>query len=149
MRITLVKPKDNDSYINSIYKLDKEFYDSSVTKDQVKDKIKTKDLLVGINENNDIIGYSEYEYNDKTNTISINWIVAKKDHGTPLLSELEKKWLNDGVKNIMLKVSIDPNENKNTVMRRLNFYIKFNYRVKDIEFREKYGPLLSMYKRLF
>jgi len=47
---------------------------------------------------------------------------------------------------IILKVSIDPNEKKDTVMRRFNFYIKNNYRIYDIEFRKKYGPQLSMYK---
>ena len=47
---------------------------------------------------------------------------------------------------IILKVSIDPNESKESVIRRINFYIKNNYRVFDIEFRKKYGPIFSMFK---
>ncbi len=149
MKITLVKPIESDRFINNIYELDKKYLDSDITKDQVKDKIKSKNILVGVDKDDNMIGYSEYEYDDKSNTIKIDWIVAKEGYGTQLLSKLETKWLNDGVNNIILKVSIDPTEDKNIVMRRLNFYIKFNYRVKDIEFREKYGPLLTMHKTLF
>lgn len=33
-------------------------------------------------------------------------------------------------------------------MKRLNFYISLKYKVYDIKFREKYGPLLFMQKKL-
>ena len=49
---------------------------------------------------------------------------------------------------ILLNVSIDPNENKNTVMKRLNFYIGLQYKVYDIKFRKKNGPLLLMKKNI-
>ena len=50
---------------------------------------------------------------------------------------------------ILLNVSIDPNENKNTVMKRLNFYIGLQYKVYDIKFRKKNGPLLLMKKNIW
>ena len=61
------------------------------------------------------------------------------------VKELEKK-LSQKYDLILLNVSIDPNELESTVIRRINFYIKNNYRVYDIVYRKKYGPLLKMKK---
>ena len=52
----------------------------------------------------------------------------------------------DNIKEILLNVSIDPTENKNNVMRRLNFYIGLQYKVYDIKFRIKFGPLFLCIK---
>ena len=62
--------------------------------------------------------------------------------------QMEKLFKKKAITAIFLNVSIDPNENKNTVMKRLNFYIGLQYKVYDIKFRKKYGPLLSMKKNI-
>ena len=93
---------------------------------------------------NKIIGYTILIPLKKN--IKIDWIYAKKGFGTIFLKRLEKILFKKYDK-IILNVSIDPNEKKDTVLRRINFYIKNKYRVNDIKFRKKYGPLLLMYKK--
>lgn len=98
---------------------------------------------VYVDNNFKIFGYCILQ-EDKTN-IKIDWIYAKKGYGTDFLQRVERALFKKYSK-IILKVSIDPNEKDELVIRRINFYIKNNYRVFDIKYRKKYGPLLSMYK---
>lgn len=95
--------------------------------------------------NNKLVGYSFYKI--KGDTIILDWIWAKPGHGTPFLKKMESIWKNK-YKTILLNLSIDPTESKRKVIRRINFYIKNNYRVKNIKYRQKFGPLLKMYKNL-
>jgi len=122
-------------------------YDLNKLKNLVKSHLgSTNSLTSGyvlLDDKSKILGYVILK--PENNDIKIDWIYAKKGHGTEFLKRLEKILLKKYPK-IILKVSIDPTENKNTVMRRLNFYIKNNYRVYDIKFRKKYGPLLSLHK---
>lgn len=92
--------------------------------------------------NNKLVGYCLYRKSGKI--IYLDWIWSK-GHGTYFLKKLEKIWRKH---EIILKVSIDPNERKSIVMRRLNFYIKNKFRVSDIKFRDEIGPLLTMFKRV-
>jgi hypothetical protein len=62
------------------------------------------------------------------------------------MNKLEKKFKKENYKKILLNLSIDPTENINNVMKRINFYISLQYKVYDIKFRKKYGPLLYMQK---
>jgi len=98
---------------------------------------------VYVDKNLKIFGYCILQ-EDNIN-IKIDWIYAEKGHGTDFLQRVERALFKKYPK-IILNVSIDPNEIKESVMRRINFYIKNNYRVFDIKYRKKYGPLLSMYK---
>lgn len=84
----------------------------------------------------------------KGNQIHIDWIWAKHGHGTDFLKRLETA-LFKKYKKIILKVSIDPTEKKDTVKRRINFYIKNNYRVEDVKYKKDLGPLLTMYKKKY
>ena len=99
---------------------------------------------VFINEKN-ILGYCIL-LEEKDNQIKIDWIYAKKGYGTDFLKRIERTLL-PKYSQINLNVSIDPNEDQEVVKRRINFYIKNNYRVCDIKFRKKYGPLLQMFKK--
>lgn len=76
----------------------------------------------------------------------IDWIHAKPGYGTELLKRVERILFKKYSK-IILKLSIDPTELKSTVLRRINFYIKNKYRVSDIKFRKKYGPIMTMFKK--
>lgn len=94
-----------------------------------------------------------YVYFDKTTLVGyahltknkIDWIYAKTGHGTAFLKLIEKE-LFKTYKKIILAVSIDPTEKKDTVIRRINFYIKNNYRVYNIKYRKTHGPLFYMIK---
>jgi hypothetical protein len=77
----------------------------------------------------------------------IDWIWAQAGHGTPFLRRIERLLSRD-YDSIVMSVSIDPTESKSTVLRRLNFYIKNDYRVVDVKYRATHGPLLSMKKVL-
>ena len=94
---------------------------------------------------NELVGYIIYIITE--NTVNISWIYAP-NYGKLAMIQMEKLFKKKAITAILLNVSIDPNENKNTVMKRLNFYIGLQYKVYDIKFRKKYGPLLSMKKNI-
>lgn len=87
-----------------------------------------------------IIGYV-FLINNK-----IDWIYSKKGYGTDFLKKIEKAIFKKYNK-IVFNVSIEPNEKKETVLRRINFYIKNGYCVGNVKFRKKYGTLFIMFKK--
>ena len=99
---------------------------------------------VYVDKNCKIFGYCILQKDDIN--IKIDWIYAKKGHGTDFLQRVERALFKKYSK-IILNVSIDPNERDELVIRRINFYIKNNYRVSNIKYRKKHGPLLHMYKK--
>ena len=106
----------------------------------------TDKYIVKVFYDNDIcIGYIIY-YVD-VNKVTISWIYGPK-YGKQIMKKMETIFKKNNVKEILLNVSIDPTENKNGVMRRLNFYIGLQYKVYDIKFRRKFGPLFFMHKEL-
>ena len=98
------------------------------------------------NKNNKFMGYTCLSVDKKK--LVVDWIYAPKNGIEVMNNVLELAFIFDKeicpIDEIILKVSIDPTEKKDTVMKRINFYIKCNFRVYDIQFRKKYGPLLSM-----
>lgn len=68
-----------------------------------------------------------------TKFVFISWIDAERGHGTTLLQAFEqfavREWKCEAIK---LVCSLSPLELKETCMRRLNFYIKNQYRVVDM-----------------
>ena len=81
------------------------------------------------------------------NKVKINWIYAPK-YGKKIMKKIEAIFKKNNIKEILLNVSIDQTENKNDVMKRMNFYIGLQYKIYDITFRKKYGPLFLMHKYL-
>ena len=98
-----------------------------------------------LDDNLKIKGYTILKNDTNKNIIKIDWIYAIEGYGTEFIKRIEKILFKNYSK-IILNVSIDPTEDKNTVMKRINFYIKNKYKVNDIKFRKKNGPLLCMYK---
>ena len=106
----------------------------------------TDKYIVKVFYDNDIcIGYIIY-YVD-VNKVTISWIYGSK-YGKQIMKKMETIFKKNNINEILLNVSIDPTENKNNVMRRLNFYIGLQYKVYDIKFRKKFGPLFFMHKKL-
>ena len=128
-----LKKYNNDAKITKLYKqhLNKEPDD--------------KNFIYGLYENEKLLGYVVFAVNNKKS--KIEWIYAP-NYGKILMQKLDRKLKNMGVEYIELNVSIDPTENLNSVMRRLNFYISLQYKVHDITFRKQHGPLLHMKKYL-
>ena len=103
------------------------------------------------NDNNKFIGYTCLAVDKKK--LVVDWIYAPKNgievmNGILQLASIFDKEIRP-IDEMILKVSIDPTEKKDTVMKRINFYTKCNFRVYDIQFRKKYGPLLSMKRNVW
>ena len=111
-----------------------------------KIKFKESDIIYGFYSDNKLVGYIIYSLIDKK-TCKINWVFAP-GFGKELMNQIESKLKKSDINKILLNISIDPNEPKPTVIKRLNFYIGLGYKVFDIKYRKDYGPLLSMSKDL-
>jgi len=103
-------------------------------------------IIYGLYDDNKFVGYAIYIIL-QNNITKIDWIYAP-NYGYKFIKKIESKLKRNQTKKIILNLSIDPTENKIKVMKRINFYINLHYKVYDIKFREKYGPLLYMEKNL-
>ena len=92
------------------------------------------------------IGYAFYRKHGPK-TIYLDWIWAP-GYGVYFLTALESKFRAAGYEKVLLKISVDPTERKEKVLRRLNFYCKMGYKMKDVEFRPKLGPIFVAEKVL-
>ena len=137
--------KLSDNQIDRLYELHREVSGyTDLSSDFVKLLI---NLYILVDQDSDsIFGY--IHINPISNdTIKVEWIYGP-GYGRMIMFNIEHHFKQKGYKLIILNCSIDPQELKQTVMRRLNFYIKNKYRVHDIEFRNEHGPLLKMEKSL-
>jgi hypothetical protein len=80
-------------------------------------------------------------------TVKVEWIYGP-GYGKLIMTNIEYHFKLKGYNKIVLDIAINPNELKEAVMKRLNFYIKNKYKVYDIEFRTENGPVLKMEKIL-
>ncbi len=109
---------------------------------EITDKYSVK---VFYKQDNIFIGYIIFIVD--ANKVNISWIYAP-NYGKKIMKYIETMFKKNNITKISLNVSIDPTEDKNDVMKRLNFYIGLQYKVHDIKFRKKFGPLLYMHKEL-
>lgn len=129
-----LKSYNEEKEINNLY--EKQFNE--------KLKPKKNKFIYGLYDNNRFVGYVIF-FIIKLNTIKIDWIYAP-GYGKILMKKLESKFKRMNIQKIILNVSIDPTEEKKIVMKRINYYINLHYKVYNIKFRQKFGPLLYMYK---
>ena len=109
---------------------------------------KEGEIIYGLYNDDKLVGYSVLIFHNKNSKIvELKWIYAV-GYGKILIQKIERKLKKLNVEYIQLNVSIDPNEKMDTVMKRMNFYISAKYKVCNITFRKKYGPLFQMRKYL-
>ena len=89
------------------------------------------------------VGYAVYRVNRPGGNVTLVWLHAI-GYGKKAMRLLVAEFKRNGVKRINADVSIDPTERLADVVRRLNFWFGIGFRVVDIKFRPKYGPLLKM-----
>ena len=130
----ILKKYNNEDVIKKLY--EKHFNKELMINDNI---------IYNLYDNNNIVGYVIYKI--KNLDIYIDWIYAP-NYGKIFMERLERKFKKNKYNNILLNLSIDPTENIDKVMKRINFYISLQYKVYDIKFRKKYGPLLYMKKGL-
>lgn len=124
---------------NEIKKLYKKHFGSEL---EINDKI----MIYGLYDNDKLVGYIIYKIINRK-TVKIDWLYAP-GYGKVFMKRMEHKFRKDKINKILLNVSIDPEENKNIVMKRINYYVSLQYKVYDIKFRKINGPLLYMEKLL-
>lgn len=122
---------------NEIKKLYKKHFGKNLTIDN--------NIIYCLYDDNNIVGYVIYKI--ENNNVIIDWIYSP-NYGKIFMKKLENKFKKHKYDKILLKLSIDPTENVDKVMKRINFYISLQYKVYNINFRKKYGPLLFMKKTL-
>ena len=85
----------------------------------------TDKYIVKVFYDNDIcVGY--IIFNVDVNKVKINWIYGPK-YGKKIIKKMETIFKKNNIKEILLNVSIDPTEQKNDVMRRLNFQFLYTF----------------------
>ncbi len=136
--------KLNDKQMNFLYNLHRTVYNYVELFDIFKLSLKHFYVLVENTDSVNILGYVNVEL--IKNTLKIIWMYGP-GYGKMIMANIEHHFKQKKVKKIVLNCSIDPTEKKETVLRRLNFYIKMQYRVTNITFREKHIILLFMEKK--
>jgi hypothetical protein len=93
------------------------------------------------------VGYCVFHITDKS--VKIDWLYAP-NYGKSAYKKLEAYFKYNKVEKILLNCSIDKMEKKETVMKRINFYIGLDFRVYDIRYRTSgaLGVMLLMHKKL-
>lgn len=137
--------KLNNEQIEGLYKLHRSTYDYTDILDVFKKDLKKFYVLYDDIGSTGILGYINVVQQDST--LKIIWIYGPS-HGKLIMLNIENHFKKKGIKKITLDCSIDPNEKKETVIRRVNFFFKQGYRVYDIDFRKDYGPLLQLEKNI-
>jgi hypothetical protein len=103
------------------------------------------------NEKEKFIGYFCFHYIKYG--IFLDWIYAP-NNGIKVMNNLIGLChiIDDNeykIDHIYLHCSIDPTEKKSTVIKRINFWQKCKFKVYDIEFRKKFGPLFYMKRAIW
>ena len=135
MKMKLYNP-NNKKDIDKLYK--KQF--------NLELKPNDKIIINAFYDNDKFVGYTICEKIDNK-IIKIHWIYGPT-FGKQIMKKLENKFKKDKYDIILLNISVDPTEDKNIVMKRINFYIGLQYKKYDIKFRKTFGPLFYMKKYL-
>ena len=131
---------------SDIENLYKKQFNTNLIENIINHETKNTKIIYGLYDDNKFVGYAIYIILPN-NITKIDWIYAP-NYGYKFIKKIESKLKKNKTKKIILNLSIDPTEDKIKVMKRINFYINLHYKVYDIKFREKYGPLLYMEKNL-
>jgi hypothetical protein len=141
----LIHLTKNDKIYKKILKLHKTL---------TSEKLLPGSTYICLADNEKFIGYVCFHVNP--DVLFLDWIYAP-NHGIEVMNHvidfaanIHQTSLNsNSVKEILLNISIDPTEKDTVVMKRLNFYIKCNFRVYEIKYRKTYGPLLMMKRSIW
>lgn len=82
--------------------------------------------------------------------VELNWIYGPK-YEKKIMEKLEAYLLKNNINTIKTYIILDPTENKEATLKRLNFYIDLSYFVYDIKFSTTCPTETTMYikKNLF
>jgi len=127
----ITKEKD----IQWLYEQDKKYIDSDLTLEEVinhhSKKNQNKIIYFRKSANDSLIGYCEYEWNEKDEKekeIHIIWFLAPH-FGERAMSILKKFIKKQGIMRMSLGVTLDKNENQKAGISRLNLYYKMGFQI--------------------
>lgn len=110
-----------------IFKLDKEYLDSDITLDIVKEKlVANKNEFIGLRVDGSLEAYCQYKLNTDAKLV---WFCANKTYGTPLYQFMEKFFSKNDFEIIRLSISLEGSYN----VRRLNFWIHMGFIIDAID----------------
>lgn len=135
--------KLNNEQINSLYNLHRKTYGYTGLLNEFKKILPNIYILT---DNDSIRGYIYITF-PSSNIVKVEWIYGP-GYGKLIMLNIEYHFKKKGYRKIILNISINPIENKETILRGLNFYIKNKYLVYDIEFISDNGLILKMEKKL-
>lgn len=135
--------KLNNEQINSLYNLHRKTYGYTGLLNEFKKILPNIYILT---DNDSIRGYIYITF-PSSNIVKVEWIYGP-GYGKLIMLNIEYHFKKKGYRKIILNISINPIENKKTILRGLNFYIKNKYLVYDIEFISGNGLILKMEKKL-
>lgn len=123
IRFYTLREEDADD----VLKLDKVYFDSNATKDDVLKKIRNNHgLLIGIKVDNMLQGYCFYNPLENKE-IKFEWFCANKGYGTALYTFLERFFQQAGYERILLTVSLEGSY----AIRRINFWYLMGFTVYE------------------
>ena len=106
-----------------------------------------------LNEANTIVFYEKRKFIgyailiERPNYIILDWLYGPS-YEHKIMEKIEKDLEKKNIDVIKLEIYIDPKENKDVTIRRLNFYINFGYNIYDIKYLDNGETALSIRKDL-
>ena len=95
------------------------------------------------------VEYSYFSVPDESSMIAeLQWISSKPGHGSALLAALEQHLVARNINKLRLSCCADESELASTVLRRINFYIKNQFRVFGVKYTDRRRVVLLFEKKL-
>jgi ASC-1-like (ASCH) protein len=120
-------PTYKDSWLNTLYTMDREYYDSDLSKDDVLHRHQSSNMLYVV-KNGTPQGYIEYKENTTDGSVKIVWIYAR-GIGRCAIEKLKQHFKN---KIIYANISIECNDRASKSKARLLLFQDSNFKVYDI-----------------
>ena len=82
---------------------------------------------------------------ERPNYVILDWLYGP-NYEHKIMEKIETELKKKNIDVIKLKIYIDPKENKDITIRRINFYINFGYNIYDIKYLDNGETALSIRK---
>ena len=123
-------PTYKDSWLNALYTMDREYYDSDLSKDDVLRRHQSSNNMLYVVKNGTPQGYIEYKENTTDGAIKIVWICLIQEISGRCAIEKLKQYFKNRV--IYANISIECNDRASKSKARLLLFQDSNFKVYDI-----------------
>ena len=75
---------------------------------------------------------------DRPTYVKLDWLYCiQSNYEKKIMEKLEKELIEQNIYIIKLDIYLDPDEKKDIMLRRMNFYIDLHYNIYDIKFQNR------------